>query len=340
MTGTTEIDSERRATMQDVAKRAGVSRTTASFVLNGRDDMRISSSAQERVRRAARELDYRPNLMARALTTRLTHTIALVSSGVSADPYSGDLIAGALAGAVEAGHMLYVGETGGDAELESQLVIDFTDRRVDGLLYATPSVRHVTPPRSSRGRTVLLNCLTVDRPVNSVVPDDYGAGRVAAEHLLVNGHDVGIWLVGETRDAVLSARDRRTGIVDVLREEGMELAGHVACAWWPESAREAVGSLLADGRRPSAMICLNDRIALGVYQAASHHGLTIPTDVSVVSFDDSVLASWLEPRLTSLALPHREMGRRAVELLLAGERAHIERLQMQLRIGRSVADRT
>jgi len=88
--------------------------------------------------------------------------------------------------------------------------------------------------------------------------------------------------------------------------------------WDAAYGRAAVAELLSAGNQPAALICLNDRLALGAYQAVSAAGLIVGRDVSIVSFDDSELAAWLEPGLTSIALPHAEMGRQAVALLLSG----------------------
>src|SRR5690349_22547040 len=112
-----------RVTLLQVAQRAGVSRSTASFVLAGRHlDMRISEDARQRVLRAAQELDYRPNLMARSLRTKVTRTIALVSDTLASDPYAGKAINGALAAAVAHGHLLFIAETEGDAVVERKWI--------------------------------------------------------------------------------------------------------------------------------------------------------------------------------------------------------------------------
>ena len=129
--------------------------------------------------------------------------------------------------------------------------------------------------------------------------------------------------------------------MEVLTAAGTELAGIVSCEWWPEPAHDAVADFLRRGERASAFLCMNDRVAFGSYQALQEAGIAIPDDVSVVSFDDSELASWLRPQLTSVALPHYELGRRAVELLLAGvagsPAAGTERVPMPLRERSSVA---
>jgi LacI family transcriptional regulator len=310
-----------RATLLQVAQRAGVSRTTASFVLTGRHlDMRISEEARQRVLRAAHELDYRPNLMARGLRTKKTRTIALVSDTIAMDPYAGHVIHGSLAAAVANGHLLLVGETGGDPKVEDRLIGDFLDRQVDAFLYASMFTRQIRLPKLLRGRrVVLLNCVTAfTRGVPpAVVPDEFTAGRSAAEVLLEAGHRDDIHIVGGPVSHAIACGERLAGIGTRLAEADTRIAGTIDCAWWPEPAYEAVAETLAQGVRPRALICLNDRIAFGAYQALQEAGLQVPEDVSVVSFDDSDLAAWLRPQLTSVSLPHYQLGWQAVELLLS-----------------------
>jgi len=137
---------------------------------------------------------------------------------------------------------------------------------------------------------------------------------------------------------LFAGRERMTGIEEALGSAGARVEGILDCLWWPEPAYEAVTRFLAGGGRPAAFICMNDRVAFGAYQALREAGMAIPDDVSIVSFDDSELAAWLRPQLTSVALPHSEMGRRAVELLLVGQApAGIERVPMPLRERSSVA---
>src|SRR3954469_12978492 len=228
-----------RATLIQVAQRAGVSRSTASFVLAGRhQDMRISEDARQRVLRAAQELDYRPNLMARSLRTKVTKTIALVSDTLASDPYAGRAIHGGLAAAVAHGHLLFIGETEGDPVIEEKLISDFLDRQVDAFVYASMFTRYVRLPKLLRGRpVVLLNCLTRGaKPAqHAVIPDELGAGLSAARTVLESGHQSGVYLVGRPAENVFAGRERLTGIREGLSAAGVTLAGTVECDWWPES---------------------------------------------------------------------------------------------------------
>jgi LacI family transcriptional regulator, galactose operon repressor len=330
-----------RATLLQVAQRAGVSRSTASFVLAGRHlDMRISEDARQRVLRAAQELDYRPNLMARSLRTKVTRTVALVSDTIASDQYAGRAIHGALAAAVAHGHLLFIGETEGDPVIEEKLISDFLDRQVDAFVYASMFTRYVQVPRQLRGRqVVLLNCLTrAARPAHhAVIPDEVAAGWGAAKTVVDAGHKDGIYLVGNPARHVFAGRERLAGLREGLQAAGLKLAGTIDCDWWPDSAYDAVRAALSAGAGPRVLICLNDRVALGSYQALREAGRAIPEDVSVLSFDDSELAAWLRPQLTSISLPHYQLGWEAVELLLGPEsEPAVHRLPMLVRHRASV----
>src|SRR4051794_8468606 len=190
---------EHRVTLAEVAARAGVSRTTASYVLNGLGkDMRIAEDARTRVLRAAHELNYRPNLMARSLKTKVTRTIAFVSDTIATEQYAGKLVHGSLAAAVGQQHLMYLGETAGDPLVETRLIEDFLDRQVDGFVYARMFTTLVRLPPALRGQTVvLLNCFTNDRKLPSVLPDEIAAGRAAARALVDSGHADDVYVLGE-----------------------------------------------------------------------------------------------------------------------------------------------
>jgi LacI family transcriptional regulator len=344
----------KRVTLADVARHAGVSQTAASFVLTGRrEEMRISADVEARVLRAVRTTGYRPNIVSRSLRTGTTHTIGFVSDTVATTPFAGHLIWGALDAARERGHLLLIGETEGDPELERQLIEAMHDRRVDGIVLASMYTRKVAVPKALlHGPAVLLNALpSRGSQIPSVLPDEVEAGRTAARVLLDAGHRDGICLVGAAppnrvpKDS-LAAVQRLQGITEALDAAGVELAGAVPCAdWQPELGYRAAQQLFRK-TTPSGLICFNDRLALGAYQALAEAGLEIPRDVSVVSFDDDLIASWVKPQLTTVALPHYELGRAAIEVLLDGIRGNdddgqppVERITMPLRTRESVRAR-
>lgn len=333
-----------RATLADVARLAGLSKTAASMVLNGREGTRLSAEAQRRVFAAAAELGYRPNVAARSLRTQKTATLAFVSDIVATTRFAGDMIRGALDAAREHDHVLLIAETQGDEAFERHAIDAMLDRQVDGVIYAAMATRQLAVPEALLSRpTVLLNASSPDG-LPCVLPDDEQAGHVVAAALLEAGHRDGIALIGRNRlkerdpEVSLAAAARLRGIQGALGEAGTRISISVSCPdWLPEHGYSAMRSLLHRPVRPSAVICMNDRLAFGAYQALAEAGLAVPRDVSLVSFDDDVIATWLRPGLSTAALPHEEMGRRAVELLLGGDSPAQGLVAMPLRRRSSIA---
>ncbi len=328
----------KRVTLSDVAAMAGVSVTTASYILNGRSaEMRISGDAEHRVRSAAERLSYRPNRNARSLRTETTATIGMISDHVASGPYASAMVSGASAAARAGDHVLIIGETEGDPIIEAALIEEMLDRRVDGIVYVTLATTQVAVPAQLREtRTVLLNCVDVEGTLPGVVPDEYRGGRTAAAALLAAGRSERVFLVGEeAAPEVIAERERLRGITDELASAGTALAGTISCRWSVTDAYAAMMSFLDSGGSASAVVCLNDRIAMGAYEAFAEHGLVVPGDVSAVAFDGSELATWLRPALTSVAIPYAELGSVAVEMLLDGT-GGVRRLPMPLLAGASV----
>ena len=318
-----------------------MSTTTASYILNGRStQMRISPETEERVRDAVSALGYRPNRSARSLRTASTATIGVISDFVASGDFASQMLAGAGAAARRSGRLLVIGETEGDPDVESQLIEEMLDRQVDGIVYVRLVTREVSAPTLlSEHRAVLLNCLDAQSGLPAVLPDELEGGRLAAELVLSAGASGDIHVVGEDpTPGALAGRLRLDGVCARLREARRELAGVVRCDWTVRAAYEAVDHWLAGGARPRALICLNDRLAMGTYQALGNHGLDVPGDVGVVSFDGSELASWLRPRLTSVAIPYAELGARAVQTLTDPEGApsRVVRVPMTVGLGGSM----
>jgi LacI family transcriptional regulator len=280
--------------------------------------MRIAADTEERVRLVAIELRYRPNRSARSLRTASTAMIGIVSDFIASGHVASHLLNGANAAARELDHLVVIGESEGRRDVEERFIEDMLDRQVDGIIYATLAARAVSAPAALRGqRAVLLNCIDRESDLPSVMPDDVMGGRVAAEALLAAGCTDGIYVVGEDpSDAVVAGPARLEGVHQALRSAGVPLAGVVACEWAVNASYDAVSAWLDTSPSPQGLICLNDRIAMGAYQAMAERGLTVPDDVAVVSFDGSELAGWLRPKLSSVALPFEAMGRQAVRMLI------------------------
>ncbi len=330
-----------RATLTDVARLAGVSGTTVSYILNGRaDEMRIAVETQQRVRAAVAELDYRPNRSARSLRTRTTKTIGVITDYVASGMFASRMISGANAAARALDHVLVIGETEGDPDVERLLIDEMHERQVDGLLYVTRTTLELEDSAVLPDNlVVLLNCVDRERARPSVLPDERAGGRTAAAVILTAGLAGEVYVVGEDpTPRAIAGPQRLIGIRERLGESGVELSGVLPCDWAVEPAYDAMTRWLGAGHRPRGLICLNDRVAMGVYQALGDQGLTVPDDVAVVSFDGSELASWLRPHVTSVELPFAAMGDLAVRLLLdpAGAGAGPHLVPMPVIEGQSV----
>ncbi|MFD1146511.1 LacI family DNA-binding transcriptional regulator [Saccharothrix hoggarensis] len=321
----------RRVTLADVAKVVGVSQTTVSLVLSGRGrDLRISEEVQRRVRAAATEMEYRRDRTSLGQRGTKTRTIALLSVSAAGSRLAGDVVAGARDAARRHGVTLLSGETEGDAGLERALIETVRGYAVDGIVLASAHTRTIGVPAGlTAGPAVLLNAVPREpSPLPSVLPDEVRGGRSAARVLLDAGHGEGIHVIGARPDGDdvppgrSAAADRLTGVRRELGEAGVEVESGRSCRWWlPAHGFDATRDLLRT-RRPRALICLDDRLAFGAYQALQDAGLAVPHDVSVVSFDDHPVAAWLRPGLTTVALPHHELGAKAVDLLFAEDEPH------------------
>ncbi|MEE1651027.1 LacI family DNA-binding transcriptional regulator [Brachybacterium sp. J144] len=328
--GTPSAGSRRRVTLREVAERAGVSRSAASFAMTGRKDQRISAATVAAVRQAAEELGYRPNLNAKALRTGRTGTVGLVSDFISSTSTANALIRGAQRELRAHGALLFTVDTEGDERTERSLLNNLLDRQVDGILYASMFTREVQVPAVPAGTgMVLVNCVPAgDVAIPAVIPDEVGAGRFAAQALLDAGHTSGIHFIGVFPAGVTGGRqwhgwsplalpDRLAGIASALDAAGVNLASKLATVEWDVSAgRAAVEELLASGVTVKALICVNDDVAAGALQELRAHGLSVPADVSIVSFDDSAVARVTDPPLSSIALPHEQLGRTAAAMLM------------------------
>ena len=306
----------RRASIRDVAAEAGVSVTTVSHVLNQVDGTRVSTRTRERVEAAARRLGYAANGLARGLRLQRSQTLALLSDRIATTPHAGRIILGAQEAASARGWVLMLLTTGDDPEVERREIRALMQHRVDAVLYATMYHRRVeVPPELRALPVVLLDACSDDRTLSSVVPDEVGAGRSAVQELLDHGHRRIAFL--NNADDIPATHGRLRGYRAELAAAGIRDELVVIEESDTPGGHRAAARILAGADRPSALICFNDRMAMGAYRAAAECGLRIPGDVSIVSFDNQeLIADGLHPGLTTVALPHYEMGAWAVETII------------------------
>ncbi|MFB9236955.1 LacI family DNA-binding transcriptional regulator [Plantactinospora siamensis] len=308
----------RRVSIRDVAAAAGVSVTTVSHVLNRVDGTRVSPQTRERVEGAARRLGYAANGLARGLRLQRSQTLGLLSDRIATTPYAGRIILGAQETASKHGLVLLLLHTGDDPRVEQREIRALAQHRVDGVLYATMYHRRVELPAELRGQpVVLLDASSADDTVPSVVPDERAGAAAAVGELLRHGHRrIGFCT---NRDDIPATTGRLAGYRDALAGAGQPYREDLIVVEESDTAggHRAARRLLDSTDRPTALFCFNDRMAMGAYRAAAELGLRIPEDLSVVGFDNQeIIAEGLHPGLTTMALPHYEMGAWAVQTMV------------------------
>lgn len=322
-----QLETTRRATMADVARLAGVSAATVSFVVN--DDakaQRLTPATREKVHEAVRALRYRPNHAARGLRTRRTQTLAFITDQVAATPFVNSTSRGVMEYAWERGNLLTILATGNDRAREDAAVEMVLDRQFDGVIYTADYTRGVTVPAGlSEVPKVLLNCYSSDG-LTTVLPAERAGARAAVHVLLQAGHRRIAFINGVA--STFAAKERRRGYQQALRDAAITYDRSLVRSgtYQTDSGFWHARDLLHSAEPPTAILCGSDRMAVGAYYAAFQLGLSIPDDLSVMGFDDQIeLVQYAVPAMTTVHLPHYEMGIEAARLLLdpEGERGGI-----------------
>ncbi|MGW1345120.1 LacI family DNA-binding transcriptional regulator [Kribbella sp. NPDC002412] len=309
---------QRRVTSADIAKASGVSRASVSLVLNGRGDGMVDAEKQERIRAVARELGYVPNASAVNLRRQRTATIGLVTDAIASAPFAGPLLSGASEVALEAGYMILTIDTWQHPAYVDGAMATLRARDVDGLIYADAGLGQVDRLDVPPGLPVVMaNAFLPDHSLPAFIPDDEGGERSAAEIVLEAGHRRIAFITGNADSPATTARIQ--GFTAAMKAAGLPVADAIVQARYNLSSNHAAAlELLQRPGGPTAILAANDRGAIGVLLAAASLGLSVPRDLSVVGYDDEqFLAAEVPPGLTTIALPHHEMGRQAATELLA-----------------------
>ncbi len=300
-----------RATSHDVAALAGVSQPTVSLVLSRNPKARVAVATRERVLRAAAELGYSPNVVARSLVRRRSYALGVIVPDVG-NQFFADVVSGAQRVATEEGYAVFLCEQR-DVPLERHLET-LKARQIDGVILDA-SGADAMPAAAFEG----LNIVLVDQPSGrwpGVASDAEGAGRLAAEHLVALGHRR-VAFMGPSAD-VHGLRMRERGFVRALADAGVSLTSDTLrrVPATLDGGQAAMRALLALPERPTATFCANDLLALGAHKACTALGVRVPGTMSIVGCDDIAFARLVTPELTTIAVPARELGARAARLLV------------------------
>lgn len=325
----TTINRRKSPTQLDVARAAGVSRTTVSYVLNHNTDIAIPDDTRQRVWDVIAELGYVPNRAARSLRTHKTYTIAGIIQDIT-NPFHPAFERGIQDVAERHGYDLIMYNTDGLRSKELKALQSIQQGRADGVvgIFFHIGPDDLNPLVESGIPTVWLHGGRCDQKVSNaydrLLVDNMGAAREATAYLIAKGHRRIALLAGEGPPML----DRLQGYRQALADAG--LPGDDALVFISpfsiEDGQRAAQALLQIVPRPTAMFAASDILALGAYQAIREAGLRIPEDVAVVGFDDIVMARLVTPPLTTVRLPQRDMGQRAAEMLFARLTGEVEGL--------------
>ncbi len=304
-----------KTTIYDVAEKAGVSISTVSRVINNTG--RISEKTKKKVLKVMEELQYQPSVVASALTGKRTHTIGLIIPDVS-NPFFAEIARRVEDRGRELGFNLIMCNTDNNPETEEMYLSLIKQKSVDGIIIGTTSKNYhaVNHLLEEHFPVALIAQDIPELTIDVVTVDDFLGGYKAISHLVSLGHkNIGIVLGKLTRT---SEKYRFQAYRQVLEEHGLGFDERLVkyTDYSMEDAKRAALELLKSPQRPTAIFAYFDNLAIGVYQAAKELGLAIPDDLSVVGFDNTILAAIVDPPLTTIAQPIEEMARQVMDLLV------------------------
>lgn len=299
-------------TILDVARAAGLSTATVSRAL--RSPEKVTEKTRAKVFKAVEEVNYRPNMLARNLRSDRSFTVLVLVPGIN-NPFFANVTAGIEATAWQRGYSVLLGDTRDSQEREEHYARLVETRLADGVIQLSPDYAPAETRREVPYPVVhACGCELTEAP--SVRIDNAGATRELVAHLVGQGHE---------RIAVISGPKANPHTIDRLKgyREGLEAAGIVYDpalvvfgAFSMQSGAEAAREILAMSPRPTAILSMNDEMAIGAIQAMSGSGVTVPRDMAVTGFDDINFAAHSTPSLTTVHQPAEEMGAKACELLI------------------------
>lgn len=314
-----------RVTMRDIARVAGCSQPTVSFVLNNNNSVKISEQMRTRVLDAARELGYKapvqPSKSVGKNPGYIDGPIAFVIDTLATSPEGVNAYDGVLEAVKATGNLVILAETRNDPVLEPKTLQYFIDQRVSAIIYACVFTRQVELPKILQDTDIpvfLLNCYADDLSRPAVIPGEIAGGHTATNALIKAGHSrIGL-ITGEL--FMECASGRFTGYRNALASSDLPFAEELVFEgnWLPSSGFEGTKTLMSLPNPPTAIFCSNDRMAVGCYEALKEMGLSIPEDISVIGYDDDEIARHLSPPLTSMNLADRSMGRWVIDQLFHG----------------------
>ncbi|NLS11300.1 HTH-type transcriptional repressor PurR [Vibrio sp. SM6] len=304
------------ATIKDVARLAGVSTTTVSHVIN--KTRFVAEATQEKVMQAVNELNYAPSAVARSLKCNTTRTIGMLVTQ-STNQFFSEVIDGVESYCYRQGYTLILCNTGGIYEKQRDYIRMLAEKRVDGILVMCSDLteelkemldRQVDIPK------VVMDWGPESSKADKIIDNSEEGGYLATKFLIDNGHKDIACLSGQFEKAI--CQERISGFKRAMNEANLPinqewlLEGNFEC----DTAVLTAEKITAMAKRPSAVFCFNDNMALGLMSRLQQNGIRIPDEISVIGYDNIELAEYFSPPLTTIHQPKRRVGKNAFEILL------------------------
>ena len=307
-------------TIKTIAKELGVSYATVSRALNDHPD--VNEKTKEKVISKANEMGYQPNAIARGLVNNETKTIGLVIPDIT-NPFFPQVARGVEEAAVTADYNIFLCNTNWNPEREDHYVNALMQKQIDGLIM-TPSsedINHLKNLLNSKLKTVFISSFISLKDYTSIIVDNVKGTEKAMDYLIKKGHrNIGFIGAGEERFA---NQERLKGYKNSLKKHNIEIKEknitNVKNSYDRKSGYNLMNQIVDNFSRkklPTAVVCYNDLLALGVIQALRFKDFKIPDDMAVIGFDDISFSSLPEVQLTTIAQPKYEMGKIALETLI------------------------
>jgi len=309
-------DSSVAVTIKDIARRAGVTHSTVSRALRG--NPAIATETAARIKQIADDLGYVPSAVARGLRTNRSHALGVIVSRID-DPFFGEILQGIEDVSHEAGYSLFVAASHRNSDREQVIVQAMGERRVDGLVVCST---HFGKEHERKLKSYGIPIVAVDNQAlsdyqYSIYHDDFYGSQQATQHLIDLGHERIAYL--GNAEAGRTTQDRLDGFCQALKDAGRSIRDEYIFHGpdgRPQGGVVGAQHLMDLGERPSAIVCFNDMMAVGVLRALKGAGLCVPADCSVVGFDNISITAYSDPPLTTFEQPKYQLGFTAAQMMM------------------------
>lgn len=300
-------------TLQDVAEKAGVSPATVSRVVRG--EGKVGDKCRAHVKKIIDKMGYRPNTNARALASNKTEIVGIIVPNISS-PFFGTLAIGAEEAATKAKYKVLMGNSHNEPKTEQELIDSFLEQGCQNIILHSKFTDDATLIKwaSQIKGLVIINRFVPEIASRCIWLDNVSGGRQMTEHLVNKGHEKFAFITSHLQ--MSDPEDRLVGINQSLTRAGIDLpeSNITYNNAGMEAGEDGVYDLLDRGIEFTALLCFNDSVAIGAINALFERGLDVPKDVSIVGFDDIIIAKFCRPKLTTMNYPIEKMAIYATNL--------------------------